>query len=588
MQVKSLMVRVGADTKDMERGLNRARARMKAFRGHVQKIGRVAAIAGAAVVGAFGLMIKSYINAGDAVHKMALRTGFSTERLSELRYAAEISGTTLENLEKGVKKMAKTINDATKAGGAMATYVRAFEQINLSADELIELSPEEAFDKISRAISRVESPMQRAALAQDIFGRAGTQLLPLFAAGEEGLDRLTAKAHEMGVVFDQEAANKAAELTDSLTTLKTSIQGVTMGIAGGLAPALTIFVDALSASLTNIKGDTGAMTRGVLNFFKLIAKGVMGLGLVWHGLQAVIFKVASLVVKSIQMQINAVLLPLRILAKIPGVGIIAKKVLAGVAVHTNNLKIISDGYNETAETQFDKMTDLVVVYEELEAKLNAAAEGYKKVEAESAKIPSVVEETTLKARDFHGALDQVQSSLDSYVYGTEKVKTANELLMESWNLTSEAQLNFSQIALSEFTSMEAGLKGFVGAILGTLERWAIGEIIPRVMAALPFPVNLLAVGGAITAIKTLFSALTSFREGGFVPREMIARLHPGEFVVKAPDVRAMARGGDAGGARTQTVYATVHIHAKTLDNRTINRTAEKLLARLKFEQGRYG
>lgn len=580
-----MMVHVGANTKDMERGLKSARAKMKAFGNQMRKVGKVAAIAGAAVVGAFGLMIKKYIEAGDEVHKMALRTGFSTEALSELKYAAEISGTSLESLEKGVKKMAKTISDASKEGGALMTYVRAFDRIGLSADELIELAPEEQFNKIARAIAKVESPTIRAAVAQEVFGRAGTQLLPLFAAGEEGLEKLRKRAHELGIVFDQEAADKAAALTDALTTLKGAVKGVTMGMAEKLVPALTVFVDAVSDAMTNVKSDTGAMTAGVLSFFTLIAKGLMGLGMLWHGLQAVILKIASIVINSVLGQIDTMMIPFKILAMLPGAGIIAKKILAGVATQTDKLKIISEGYNDAAEEQLNKTTNLVVAMEELETKLNNAAEAYKKVKAEAAPVAEGIKETALKAREFHGALDQVQGSLESYVFTTEKVKTANEQLMESWNLTSEAQLHFTQIALSEFASMEGSLKGFVGAILGTLESWAIGEIIPRVMAALPFPINLLAVGGAIATIKALFKGLASFKEGGFVPRETVARLHPGEYVLSAPDVKAMTSPALAASAPVSHIYLT--INARTLDNRTIDKAAERIHARLKREEGRY-
>lgn len=579
------MVRVGADTKDMERGLKSARAKMKAFGNQMRKIGKVAAVAGAAVVGAVGLMIKSYIKAGDEVHKMALRTGFSTEKLSELKYASDISGASLETLEKGVKKMAKTIMDAADG---LATYIRAFDRIGLKAEELMELSPEDQFDRIAQAIARMESPTLRAATAQEIFGRAGTALLPLFAAGEEGLEKLRKKAHELGIVFDQEAADKAAELTDSLTTLKGAVKGVTMSVAEKLVPALTIFVDAITVAMTNVKGETGAMTASILGFFKLIAKGVMGLGLLWHGVQALIFKVASLIVKNIKWQIDTMLIPLKILAKLPGAGVIAKKILAGVAQHTDQLKTISDGYNETAEAQLDKATDLVVIFEELEAALDGAAESYKKVETEGAKVPESFEAVNLKARDFHGALDQVQDSLESYVFAVEKVKTANELLMESWNLTSEAQLKFSQIAMGEFVSMEGSLKGFVGAILGTLEKWAIGEIIPRVMAALPFPINLLAVGGAIGAIKALFAGLASFKEGGFVPKETVARLHPGEYVVSAPDVKALRSPGLTAIAPAPVFHTYLTINTKTLDDRTINQAAEKIFAAVEKQKRRHG
>lgn len=250
MIVKSMLVRIGADDAQMKAALKKAGAGLKKHSAAFKKAGMAMTVAGGAITGAVGLMVKSYMSAGDQVHKMALRTGFGTEALSELKYAAEISGASLDDVEKGVKKMSKTIMDA-KDG--LATYVRAFDRIGLQAEDLIELSPEDQFDKIARAIAGVENPTIRAATAQEIFGRAGTKLLPLFAAGEEGLDALKQKARDMGVVFDQEAADKAAVLTDSLTTLKGSFQGVSMSIANTLAPVITNIVEKITGVAQKIK-----------------------------------------------------------------------------------------------------------------------------------------------------------------------------------------------------------------------------------------------------------------------------------------------------------------------------------------------
>jgi len=101
---------------------------------------------------------------------------------------------------------------------------------------------------------------------------------------------------------------------------------------------------------------------------------------------------------------------------------------------------------------------------------------------------------------------------DNYEAGIERIKTANELLIESWGLTGEAQLAFTQDMIGEFLYMEASIKGFVTAILNTFEQWAIGQIIPKIMAALPFPANLLATGGAILAIKSIFAGIRGAME----------------------------------------------------------------------------
>lgn len=117
--------------------------------------------------------------------------------------------------------------------------------------------------------------------------------------------------------------------------------------------------------------------------------------------------------------------------------------------------------------------------------------------------------------EMEGKADEFISSLivglggwaEAYDDTVERIKTANELLIESWGLTGEAQLDFALTMISEFVHMEASIKGFVSAIMNTFEQWAIGQLIPTIMAALPFPANLLATGAAILAIKSIFAGI---------------------------------------------------------------------------------
>lgn len=237
ISIGDAVLKVGVDTRDLDKGMKGIGASIKK---HQKAIGIGMIAVGGAILAAGALSIKTFAQMGDAVQKMALRTGFSTEALSELKHAADISGASLETLEKGIKKMSKTIVDASDG---LATYVRSFEKIGLTAEELMELSPEEQFDKITMAIAALESPTLRAAVAQDIFGRAGTQLLPLLAAGADGIRELREEAHKLGIVFDQEAADKAAEFTDALTRLNEAISGVKKAIAIELTPIITEFLE---------------------------------------------------------------------------------------------------------------------------------------------------------------------------------------------------------------------------------------------------------------------------------------------------------------------------------------------------------
>lgn len=214
-----------------------------------KKAGMAMTVAGGAIVGALGLMINKAAKAGDEIHKMSLRTGISATALSELKHAAEISGASLGDVEKGVKKMAKSMTDAD---AGLATYLRSFERIGISMEDLKGLKPEEQMLLIGEAIAGLASESEKAATAQEIFGRAGTNLLPLFKEGAIGIEKLREEAHKLGVVFDTEAAAKAAALVDAQTRLKASMTGVTQNIALSLMPILTNLVEGIAKTISKI------------------------------------------------------------------------------------------------------------------------------------------------------------------------------------------------------------------------------------------------------------------------------------------------------------------------------------------------
>jgi len=238
MDIGDAKITINADDK--------ASAKLKGVSMSLDQMGKKAAIAGAAMLAAataiaVGLfkMADSYTKAGDEVAKMAKRTGWGTEALSEMRYVAKLAGTSLESIEKGSKRLASTIEDA-KDG--LETYTRSFDKLGLSVQEIVDMGPEEQFWAISNAIASLEDPTVRAALAQDFFGRAGTDLLPILSEGTETIAAQRQAAHDLGVVFDEEAAANAEKFQDAITTLKTSLQGLGAEIIDDLVPVLEEYI----------------------------------------------------------------------------------------------------------------------------------------------------------------------------------------------------------------------------------------------------------------------------------------------------------------------------------------------------------
>jgi len=286
ISIGDALLKLGVDTKDLDKGLKGVK---NTIQKHHKAIGLAMAAASAAIVGSALKSVQAYAKMGDEVQKMALRTGFSTEALSELRHAAEISGAELSTLEKGVKRMSSTILDAQDG---METYVRAFEHIGIKVEELKGLKPEEQFMKIAMAIAELEDETTRAAIAQDMFGRAGTELLPLFAQGAEGIAQLRQEAHELGIVFDQEAANTAAELTDAMKRLQEATQGVQIAIAKALIPTILPLLEHAKEMIIAFREwaeKNENLSRAVVALGLALAAGaplMLGLGFLAKGLKA--------------------------------------------------------------------------------------------------------------------------------------------------------------------------------------------------------------------------------------------------------------------------------------------------------------
>ncbi|MBS3735537.1 MAG: hypothetical protein KGY99_11565, partial [Phycisphaerae bacterium] len=228
-------VELFADDSKLVRGLRRAEKRLKAFGDRIRNLGLKLAGLGAAMLAPMLGATKAFGSMGDQVAKMAKRTGFGVEALSELTFAASQTGTSLEAMETGFRRMQRSIYDA---GRGLSTQTDALADLGLEYKDLAGLAPERQFKMLAEAISRVEDPTRKAALAQALFGRAGTQLLPMMASGAKGIEILQAEARRLGLTMSGEDAQAAEQFTDALDALWKVVKMGVFHVGAALAPVL--------------------------------------------------------------------------------------------------------------------------------------------------------------------------------------------------------------------------------------------------------------------------------------------------------------------------------------------------------------
>ncbi|MEK7752141.1 MAG: phage tail tape measure protein, partial [Acidobacteriota bacterium] len=275
------------------RGLQGALARLKTFGMALQNVGagirtaglRLATL-GAGLVTPLLLSARAFSKMGDQLEKMSRRTGASVEALSELGYAAELSGTNLETVEVGIRRMQKTIAGA--AGGGKEPS-KALETLGINLGEIIQLAPDEQLDLIGKRLTALTDPTIRAAAAMAIFGRSGTELLPMM----EEMGALRAEARRLGFVMSTEDARSAAILNDAMDRLWTAFRRIVAAVGGALAPMLS----GLSDRIVELAGKARAwleQNKGLIVSILKIGTVTIGAGVALTALGGIVSVVGTL------------------------------------------------------------------------------------------------------------------------------------------------------------------------------------------------------------------------------------------------------------------------------------------------------
>jgi len=243
-------------TKDIEltRGLKRAMQQVKRFGAGVAKLGVKLAGLGVGLAAGLAAAAVQFAKAGDEIAKMSKRTGVSTEALSELKFVASQTGTNFSQLENAFRRMQRSIVDGERG---LTTTLDALEALGLTLEDLQGLSPEQQFSKFADALSQVEDPTRKAGLAMMIFGRSGTNLLPMFQKGSKGMMTLRKAAQELGLTVSTETAESAEELLDSFDALFKVVGRTAFQIGATLAPALI----QMGKNLTGVAADVLALVK---------------------------------------------------------------------------------------------------------------------------------------------------------------------------------------------------------------------------------------------------------------------------------------------------------------------------------------
>ena len=223
------------------------------------------ALTGMAVAGGTALigMSNKAAASGDRVDKLSQKVGMSRKGFQEWDYILSQNGMSIESLQGGMKKLNNTIDDAI---GGSKTAVNAFGRIGISVDDLKGKSPEQVFEMTVKALQGMPDGAEKAALANELLGRSGSELMPLLNGSSKSVDELKAKAKELGIVLSDDSIDASVKFTDTLDSLKRSLGAVVTKVGVAVMPIMQKAADWVIANMPTIQMVMGTVFKYIGQF----------------------------------------------------------------------------------------------------------------------------------------------------------------------------------------------------------------------------------------------------------------------------------------------------------------------------------
>lgn len=234
---------------------------------------------------------KDAANFGDEITKTSQKTGIATDKLQELQFAAKMNDVSSGTLEVSLKKLGKAMEAASAGGKEQAD---AFRRVGIDAKDLAGMKLDDVLGKVADKFAASKDGTTKATLAMELFGRAGTELIPMLNNGSASIEQLKQKAHELGTVMDEQTVAAASNLDYQFKLINAQSEVTKRSLGVSLIPVMTqltaAFADAskdggIMREIFQMAGDAATALVGVVSH---VTQGFMEMGKIIGAVFAVV------------------------------------------------------------------------------------------------------------------------------------------------------------------------------------------------------------------------------------------------------------------------------------------------------------
>jgi hypothetical protein len=301
----------GDSTEELGEHTEETSAKMKILQGVAAGLGvalgatvaAIAALGAAALAAVVGVskLVSSASEAAAELVDLSAQTGISTTELQELSFIGDQVGTSLDTITGAQARLIRSMvtareqkdkfDEALASGknedeiASVGDMQIAFNQLGVSVvDAGGNLRSQQAvFAEVIDALGRIQNPVERDALAMEIFGKSAQELNPLIKAGSAEMRRLAQEAHDVGAVMSEEDVAALEAFDDTMTALQAGLKGTLGTLAADFLPVFQQvfgpngagkYLKEFSQIIRGADGDFGKIAQGLTKLITEIATDI--------------------------------------------------------------------------------------------------------------------------------------------------------------------------------------------------------------------------------------------------------------------------------------------------------------------------
>lgn len=258
MSEEEVKVSFGADTAGAEAGIQKVGDKLKDLNPEVRELAETFGGLRRTFVEAFALdKLGEFVEHISELGEQALRTsamlGIPVGKVQELGFAATMVGGSTEGMTIALERLEKNMADI---GNPASIAAKAFAALGISEDDIKNKSPEQVLGLIADKFAGAADGAGKTAIAMDLMGRSGAQMIPLLDEGSAGLEKMGEMGKQTGSILTAMQAEGLEKTAQGITTLKASIEGAGISLFEVFKPAIDSVIQGLTSLIQVLRSAT--------------------------------------------------------------------------------------------------------------------------------------------------------------------------------------------------------------------------------------------------------------------------------------------------------------------------------------------